>query len=131
MKARTLTTKQAIKAEVEREFEQHHWEIFQTIASDIAQQALSNVLLVLEKSYGFGKVRLNRFLEDLKDMSEIMETPTPMTGRFTTADNIRYFRDKYGIDLREFKIESYHDTTRRNKNGKIDSKNADRSSIST
>ena len=118
MKARTLTTKQAIKAEVEREFEQRHWEIFQSIASDIAQQALSNVLFVLEKSYGFGKVRLNRFLEDLKDMSEIMETPSPMTGRFTTADNIRYFRDKYGIDLREFKIETYHDTTRRNKKWK-------------
>ena len=115
MRAHTLVTKRAVVEEVEREFERRYWEIFNDIASDVAQQALSNVLLVLEKSYGFGKVRLNRFLEDLKDMSEIMETPTPMTGRFTTADNIRYFRDKYGIDLREFKIESYHDTTRRNK----------------
>lgn len=113
MKARTLTTKKAIHEEIKREMESRHWEIFNSIASDIAQQTLSNVLLVLEKTYGFGKIRLERFLEDLKDMSEIMENPTQMTSRFTTIDNIRYFNDKYGIDLKEFKIETWHDVTKR------------------
>ena len=42
-----------------------------------------------------------------------MENPTQMTSRFTTIDNIRYFNDKYGIDLKEFKIETWHDVTKR------------------
>lgn len=116
MRAHTLVTKRAVVEEVEREFDRRYWEIFDNIASDVAQQALSNVLVVLEKSYGFGKIRLNRFVDDVRDMCGLMENPTPLTCRSTAVDNIRYLNDKYGINLKNFKIETYHDTTRRRRN---------------
>lgn len=66
MKARTLTTKKAIHEEIKREMESRHWEIFNSIASDIAQQTLSNVLLVLEKNIRIWQNPLRTFLGRFK-----------------------------------------------------------------
>ena len=100
MKARVLTDTNAIRKEVERQFSEKKFEVMQEIAPDVAQQVLSNVLITLEKSYGFKKRRLQSFLEQLKAMCELMDNPTHLTHRFDTDDNIAYLKDKYGIDLR-------------------------------
>lgn len=101
MKARTLTTKKAIHDEVMREYQARYDEHQNAIVSDIAVQVLSNVLITLDKSYGWRKDRLKHFVEALQDMSDIMENPTPMTHRFTPDDNYEYIKNTYGIDLKE------------------------------
>lgn len=100
MKARTITTPKQIREEVSKEFKKQYQELYSEIASDIAQQTLSNVLITLEKSYGWKKNRLQGFIDELRGMCEIMDNPTALTHRFTTDDNIKYLNDKYGIDLK-------------------------------
>jgi hypothetical protein len=76
---------------------------------------MANVLVTLEKSYGFKEKRLKRILEDVEDMTQLMEKPTRLTHRFTSKDNIRYLFEKFGIDLKKFRIEVEQDTKRRSK----------------
>lgn len=99
MKAKILTTTKEVKREVEREFSQRKVDLIREIAPDLAQQVLSNVLITLDKSYGFKKQRLKSFLDQLHATCDLMNEPTVLTHRWTVDDNIKYLKDKYDIDL--------------------------------
>lgn len=115
MKSHIVPEKNTVKF-VRQELEKYYEEVFREVASDVAQQVLTNVLVTLEKSYGFGKKRLERFERDVEDMTQIMNTPTPISHRFTSTDNINYLNKKYGIDLKQFKIEVVKGNARRSGN---------------
>jgi hypothetical protein len=93
------------KQECEAMYEQ----VFQDCAEDVMQQTLANVLLSLERDYGWRSKRLREFVNNLKGWCDIMQTDTPITKAWTTNDNIDYFKTKYDIDLRkEFDVEVTH-----------------------
>ena len=76
-------------------------EIYRDCASDIMQQTLANVLLCLERDYGWRGQRLRGFVKNLQGWIDIMSTSTPLTDEWTTTDNIEYFCKQYGIDLKK------------------------------
>lgn len=90
------------RAEVEKSYKQ----TFADCAADVMQQTLATVLLTLERSYGWKDKRLKDFVANLRCWVDAMERPTDLTGTWETTDNIDYFREVYGIDLRkEFEAE--------------------------
>ena len=100
------------KQEVSAMYEQ----VFSDCAEDVMQQTLANVLLSLERDYGWRKQRLSEFVANVKSWCDIMQTDTELTKAWSTTDNIRYFKEKYGIDLRtEFTAEVTHSDGRRAK----------------
>lgn len=76
-------------------------QVFAECAEDVMQQTLANVLLCLERDYGFGTRRLKSFVKNLQRWCDVMSTPTEITKAWSTSENIEYFKSKYGIDLRE------------------------------
>jgi hypothetical protein len=81
-------------------------QVFAECAEDVMQQTLANVLLCLERDYDWRKQRLENFVKNLQGWCDIMQHDTDITKAWSTNDNIEYFKDKYGIDLREeFKAE--------------------------
>lgn len=91
------TARQIAKEEVSRMYEQ----VFAECAADVMQQTLANVLLTLERDYGWKRQRLQGFVRNLQGWTDIMQTPTAITGTWSTNDNIAYFQNKYHIDLRK------------------------------
>ena len=97
--------RQIAKEEVSRMYEQ----VYAECAADVMQQTLANVLLCLERDYGWRSKRLREFVSNLQGWCDIMQTDTPITKSWTTNDNIDYFKNKYSIDLRkEFEAEVTH-----------------------
>lgn len=76
-------------------------QVFADCAEDVMQQTLANVLLCLERDYGFKDKRLKDFVANLQGWIDIMSQPTELTKAWGTVDNIEYFKTKYGIDLRK------------------------------
>lgn len=106
MKARVITNVKEIREEVNRQMTEKKFELMQEIASELAVQVLANVLVTLEKSYGFKQKRLQGFVDNLKSMCDLMSNPLPITHRFDVDDNIDDLKEKYGIDLKkEFKFD--------------------------
>lgn len=93
--------KRDIKREVKEQLTKQYAETYADCASDVMQQTLANVLLCLERNYGFGKKRLSDFVHALQMWCDVMDSPTERTGTWTTEDNIAYFKEKYGIDLKK------------------------------
>lgn len=102
---RAMNKTEAFKI-AQKEVSAKYDEIFADCAADVMQQTLANVLLCLERDYNFGKKRLSDFVKALQGWCDIMDSPTELTKGWTTNDNIKYFREKYGIDLKkEFSAE--------------------------
>lgn len=101
MKAKILTNTKSVREEVQRQFSELKTDLMREIAPDLAGQILSNVLITLEKSYGFKKQRLKTFLDQLHATCDLMDKPTGLTHRWTVDDNIKYLKDKYDIDLKK------------------------------
>lgn len=94
--------RQIAKEEVSRMYEQ----VFAECAADVMQQTLANVLLCLERDYGWRDKRLRDFIVNLKGWCDIMQQDTPITKSWTTLDNLAYFLEKYKIDIKkEFQAE--------------------------
>lgn len=100
-KLKQITTFSQAKRIVQQETQNQIGEIFAECAEDVMQQTIANVLLCLERSCGFGEIRLKRFVKDLQGWNDVMCTPTGLSRTWTTYDNIEYFKTKYGIDLRK------------------------------
>lgn len=93
----------------QEEVNKMYQQIFAECAGDVMAQVLSNVLLTLERDYGWRDKRLTDFIHNLHGWVDIMQTPSEITDEWTTKDNIRYFADKYGIDLeKEFEPQISH-----------------------
>ena len=96
-----LTTFGQARKIAQEETTKQYQTIFAECAADVMQQTLANVLLTLERDYGWKRKRLKKFIANLQGWNDIMSQPTELTKTWTTNDNIRYFQEKYSIDLRK------------------------------
>ena len=55
----------------------------------------------LNKEFGFGKDRLNKFYRGVNDLFKLMTTDGILGKEFTPINCIEVLRGKYGIDLDE------------------------------
>ena len=96
-------SRQALEKEVKKEMDERYNEVFDEIVQDIGTQLMANVLYTLDKYYGFKGKRLKEFVENCNDVCKSMENPNIFNSkkRWTADDNVRYIKDKYGIDLDE------------------------------
>lgn len=93
-----------------REQEEELWDKAYTQAvADVAEQITAVHLYILVKEFGFGEVRLKRFLEGCNNINSIMMSENGVLGKRVSPDDAkRYIEEKYHIDLslQEIKIES-------------------------
>lgn len=85
------------KQETEAMYEQ----IFADCASDVMQQVIANVLLSMERDYDYTEEQLKEFIHNVKRWINAMQEPSGLSRGWTTDDNIDYFKEQYGIDLRK------------------------------
>lgn len=81
-------------------------------AADVAEQITAVHLYILAREFGFGEVRLKRFLEGCNNINSIMMLDSGILGKRISPDDAkRYVEEKYKLDLsiRELKIESEDD----------------------
>ena len=88
------------KASVNKAVEKEYKQIFNLAADEITYQIYAVMLTTLDKSYGFRKKRLKKFIKEVEAMSKLM-VDNPMRGEFDTYKCMDYLKDKYEIDLRE------------------------------
>ena len=94
-----LTSRQAMKKTIDREWESKQNEFFELCKKDIVPQVLAVCMMTLKTRFGFGKKRMNDFYNDVTGTFEIMEKKAVFGKSFTTVDCINMIKDDYGIDL--------------------------------
>ena len=104
MKAIPRTDRRVVKAAVKEMYELNEKD-----AEEIMQQVLANVCYTLSRNFGYGKKRLRRFINAVKDTDMIMRTAKRFDGTpvdWNAKDNVEYIKNAYDIDLtKEFRIE--------------------------
>ncbi len=95
-----VMTQAELKQSVQAEFEKEHLNLYREATADITAQILANVLVALEQSYGWKEKRLKDFVSALHATEDSMVTPSPLHKTYTTLDNEKHLKDKFGIDLR-------------------------------
>ena len=88
------------KASVNKAVEKEYKQIFNLAVDEITYQIYAIVLTTLDKSYGFRKKRLKKFIKEVEAMSRLM-VDNPMRGEFDAYKCVDYLEDKHGINLRE------------------------------
>lgn len=88
------------KASVNKEVEKKYKEIFALAVDEVTIQIYAIMLTTLDKSYGFRKNRLRKFIKEVEAMSRLMVDNT-MRGEFDAYKCMDYLEDKYEIDLRK------------------------------
>ena len=88
------------KASVNKEVEKKYKEIFNLAVDEITYQIYAVMLTTLDKTYGWRKKRLKKFIKEVDAMSRLM-VDNPMRGEFGTYKCVDYLQDKYEIDLRK------------------------------
>jgi len=107
---RSKSEAKKIALEAARQQEQELWDkAYQQAVTDVAEQITAVHLYILAKVFGFGEVRLKRFMENCDGINSLMMSDSGFLGRRVTPDDARrYVEEKYGIDIsiREIRIES-------------------------
>lgn len=88
------------KASVNKAVEKEYKQIFNLAVDEITYQIYAIVLTTLDKSYGFRKNRLRKFIKEVEAMSKLM-VDNPMRGEFDAYKCMDYLQDRFGINLRE------------------------------
>lgn len=88
------------KASVNKAVEKEYKQIFNLAVDEITYQIYAIVLTTLDKSYGFRKKRLKKFIKEVEAISKLM-VDNPMRGEFDAYKCVDYLKSKYGIDLRQ------------------------------
>ena len=88
------------KREVDKAVEKEYKQIFNLAVDEVTIQIYAIMLTTLDKSYGFRKKRLKKFIKEVEAMSRLM-VDNPMRGEFDAYKCMDYLKDKYEIDLRE------------------------------
>ena len=94
-----LTSRQAMKKTIDREWELKQNEYFELCKKDIVPQVLAVCMMTLKTRFGFGKKRMNDFYSDAMDTFDTMEKGLIFGKSITTVDCINMMKDDYGIDL--------------------------------
>ena len=92
--------KKVSKCEVDKAVEQRYKQIFDTAVDEITYQIYAVMLTTLDKTYGFRKNRLRKFIKEVEAMSRLM-VDNPMRGEFDAYKCVDYLQDRFGINLRE------------------------------
>ena len=92
--------KKISKASVNKEVEKKYKEIFDLAVDEVTYQIYAVMLTTLDKTYGFRKKRLRKFIKEVEAMSRLM-VDNPMRGEFNAYKCEEYLKSKYGINLRE------------------------------
>ena len=88
------------KASVNKAVEKEYKQIFNLAVDEITYQIYAVMLTTLDKTYGWRKKRLKRFIKEVNVISKLM-VDNPMRGEFNAYKCEEYLNNKYGIDLRE------------------------------
>ena len=88
------------KASVNKEVEKKYKEIFDLAVDEVTIQIYAIMLTTLDKTYGWRKKRLKKFIKEVEAMSKLM-VDNPMRGEFDAYKCEEYLKNKYGIDLRK------------------------------
>lgn len=96
---RVVTTVGEIKKAYRKEYEAQAAELFEETKKDIIAQLMATCMVELNKEFGFGKKRLNRFKRGTEWLFVQMMNDGLMGMPFTTQNCIDFMRDKYGIDV--------------------------------
>lgn len=96
MKCRYLTISETqLQDMVQKELEKRRDELYEEVLRDVIPQFLAICMQALRKEH-FGKIRLLRFLENVKNMYLREETETVTQ---TPVDWIQSVKENFGIDL--------------------------------
>lgn len=99
------TTFPQIKREVAAEVDRIEPELFKKHAEMLVPQIMATVMKVLAMCEGYGKIRLERFVEEVNDLVDLMDNPSPLHHKFDPTDLIKEIKEKYGIDVvKEFPV---------------------------
>ena len=98
-KQKMFATRDDIKKEVIRECDAQINEIYDAVKQDVAAQIMAVCCIELNKEFGFGKDRLNKFYRGVNDLLKLMSADGIFGKPFTPVNCIELLRDKYGIDL--------------------------------
>ena len=88
-----------IEKEVARECDARINEVYDAVKQDVAAQIMAVCCVELNKEFGFGKDRLNKFHQGVNDLFRLMATDGIFGKEFTPVNCIETLRNKYGIDL--------------------------------
>lgn len=88
------------KADVTKLVEQEYKTLFDTAVDEVTHQIYAVMLTTLDKTYGWRKKRLRRFIKEVEAISKLMVNST-MRSDFDAYKCEEYLKDRYGIDLRE------------------------------
>ena len=100
-KDKYFTTVQDIKKAVKAECDAKIDAVYEEVKKDVASQIMAVCCMELNKEFGFGKDRLNKFYRGVNHLFKLMATNGIMGKEFTPVNCIDLLRDKYGIDLDE------------------------------
>ena len=98
-KDKYFTTVQDIKKAVKAECDAKIDAVYEEVKQDVAAQIMAVCCVELNKEFGFGKDRLNKFYRGVNDLLKLMSTDGIFGKPFTPVNCIELLRDKYSIDL--------------------------------
>lgn len=88
-----------MKRSFEKEFNARAEEMFEIMKRDIIAQLMSTCMTALNKDFGFGKKRLQRFKNSTEALFVAMAAGEIFGKEFTTQNCINLMRERYGIDV--------------------------------
>ena len=101
-KNKIFTTKAEVEKACQKEIESRIEKLYEEVKRDVARQVMATCLYELNKEFGFGKDRLNKFYDGVSAMFMLMESGV-MGGKFSTEDCINHCKEKFKINLDEIK----------------------------
>lgn len=88
-----------MKRNFEKELNARADELFEIMKRDIIAQLMSTCMTALNKDFGFGKKRLQRFKNSTEALFVAMAAGGIFGKEFTTQSCIDLMRERYGIDV--------------------------------
>ena len=97
-KRKIIQPKDVEKA-VEIEYNKRIDELYEQVKSDVVAQIMAVCCYDLNKEFGFGRERIQRFVSGVSSYFEIMLTEGVLGQPFTTQNCIDFLMREYGIDI--------------------------------
>ena len=88
------------KAQVKKEVERKYKEIFDLAVDEITYQIYAVMLTTLDKTYGFRKKRLRKFIKEVEAIVKLMVSNSTRHG-LDAYKCEEYLKKVHGIDLRK------------------------------
>lgn len=98
-KTKMFYTEQDIDKYIRKEWESKVDAVYISAKKDIAAQVMAVCLTELNKEFGFGKDRLNKFYSGVNDYFRLMSDNGIFGKEFTPINCINYMKEQYGIDV--------------------------------